>query len=79
MPPLGHGWLLRSAPAWERIGASTSLPFAGVHVVEATKQVVRAQPVKRERIRLIPSLEPSLVPSPTPLQGDEPNAPPLLR
>lgn len=79
VPPLAQGWLLRSAPAWERIGAATSLPFAGVHVVEATKQVVRAQPVKRERIRLIPSLEPSLVPSPTPLQADRPDAPPVLR
>ncbi|NEX00150.1 methyltransferase type 11, partial [Rhodopseudomonas sp. BR0G17] len=76
VPPLSQSWLLRSASAWERIGGATSLPLAGVHVVEATKQVVRAQPVKRERIRLIPSLEPSLVPSPTPLQAGEPDAPP---
>jgi SAM-dependent methyltransferase len=64
MPPIPQGWLLRSAPAWERIGATMSLPFAGVHVVEATKQVYRAIPVRRERTRLIPALDPALVPSP---------------
>jgi hypothetical protein len=41
------------------------LPFAGVHIVEATKQVYRAIPAGRERTRLIPSLEPVLVPSST--------------
>jgi SAM-dependent methyltransferase len=72
MPPLAQGWLLRSAPAWERIGAAASLPFAGVHVVEATKQVVRPLPAKREFTRLIPSLEPSLVPSP--MQAEDPDS-----
>lgn len=71
VPPLPQSWLLRSAPAWERIGGATSLPLAGVHIVEATKQVVRPLPVKSERTRLIPSLEPSLVPSPTPLQAGD--------
>jgi hypothetical protein len=32
--------------------------------VEATKQVYRAIPAHRERTRLIPALEPALVPSP---------------
>ena len=63
MPPLGRGWFLQSAPAWERIGAALSLPFAGVHIVESSKQVSRSLPVRRERTRLIPSLEPALVPS----------------
>jgi len=49
--------------AWERVGAALSLPFAGVHIVEATKQVYRAIPAHRERTRLIPALEPVLVPS----------------
>ena len=57
------GWFLRSAMAWERVGAALSLPFAGVHIVEATKQVYRAIPAHRERTRLIPALEPVLVPS----------------
>jgi len=63
MPPVAGGWFLRSAMAWERVGAALSLPFAGVHIVEATKQVYRAIPAKRERTRLIPALEPVLVPS----------------
>jgi len=37
------------------------LPVAGVHIVEATKQVYRAIPAKRTR--LIPALQPVLVPS----------------
>jgi hypothetical protein len=41
------------------------LPFAGVHIVEATKQVYRALPAHRERARLIPSLQPVLVPAPS--------------
>ena len=63
MPPLAAGWFLRSAVAWERVGAAMSLPFAGVHIVEATKQVYRAIPAHRERTRLIPALPPVLVPS----------------
>src|ERR1700751_1090384 len=63
MPPVAAGWFLRSAFAWERVGATMSLPVAGVHIVEATKQVYRAIPAKRERTRLIPALEPVLVPS----------------
>ena len=65
LPPVGNSWFLRSAMAWERVGAALSLPFAGVHIVEATKQVYRAIPAGRERARLIPSLEPVLVPSST--------------
>jgi SAM-dependent methyltransferase len=63
MPPVKGGWLLSSALAWERVGAALSLPFAGVHIVEATKQVYRAIPAHRERTRLIPALQPALVPS----------------
>jgi SAM-dependent methyltransferase len=69
MPPVAGGWFLRSALAWERVGATLSLPFAGVHIVEATKQVYRAIPAKRERTRLIPALEPVLVPSSTATRG----------
>jgi SAM-dependent methyltransferase len=65
MPPYSGRWVLKSAQMWERAGAALSLPFAGVHIVEATKQVYRAIPAKRERARLIPSLKPVLVPSST--------------
>ena len=64
VPPIGRGWFLRSSVAWERTGATISAPFAGVHIVEATKQVYRAIPVRRERRRLMPALEPALAPSP---------------
>ena len=64
VPPIGRGWFLRSAVAWERAGATISAPFAGVHIVEATKQVYRAVPVRREKRRLVPALEPALAPSP---------------
>jgi SAM-dependent methyltransferase len=69
MPPYAGRWVLKSAQMWERAGAALSLPFAGVHIVEATKQVYRAIPAKRERARLIPSLKPVLVPSSTVTRG----------
>ncbi len=64
VPPISRGWFLRSAAAWERAGATISAPFAGVHIVEATKQVYRAIPARRERRRLMPALKPVLAPSP---------------
>jgi SAM-dependent methyltransferase len=64
VPPISSSWFLRSAPAWERTGASLSAPFAGVHIVEATKQVYRAIPARREKRRLVPALKPVLAPSP---------------
>ena len=65
VPPIARGWFLRSAVAWERTGATISAPFAGVHIVEATKQVYRAIPARRERsAALVPALEPALAPSP---------------
>ena len=75
VPPISRGWFLRSAVAWERTGATISAPFAGVHIVEATKQVYRATPARRERRRLVPVLKPVLAPSPgaaalSPLQPD---------
>ena len=64
VPPIHYGWFLRSAVAWERTGTNVSSPFAGVHIVEATKQVYRAIPAKRARRRLVPVLKPVLAPSP---------------
>ena len=64
VPPVARGWFLRSAVAWERVGSVVAAPFAGVHLVEATKQVYRAIPARRERARLVPALEPALAPSP---------------
>ncbi len=65
VPPIERRWFLRSAAAWERTGATMSAPFAGVHLVEATKQVYRAIPVRKKFVpNLKPVLEPVLAPSP---------------
>src|SRR5579862_2742787 len=64
VPPIERGWFLRSAGAWERTGSTLSAPFAGVHLVEATKQVYRAIPARRERRQIVPALKPALAPSP---------------
>jgi SAM-dependent methyltransferase len=64
VPPFEGSLFLRSAMAWERAGTMLASPFAGVHIVEATKQVYRAIPARRERRRLVPALEPVLAPSP---------------
>ena len=65
LPPINRRLILEIAPLIERIGASLSLPFAGVHVIEATKQVYRPVPV-RKALRSLPRLQPVLVPSPQP-------------
>ncbi len=62
MPPIQRKFFLRTALAWERIGASLSLPFSGVYIIEATKQVYRpALSGRSARIRNL--LQPALVPS----------------
>src|SRR4029077_15468209 len=63
VPPVKRGWLLRSAVAWERAGATISAPFAGVHIVEATQQVSRAISALRKKRQLVPALKPALAPS----------------
>ena len=50
MPPMQRGWVLRSAVVLERIGARLALPFPGVHIVEASKQVFRPIPVRTRRV-----------------------------
>jgi SAM-dependent methyltransferase len=62
-PPIDRRFVIRSAPTIERVGAALALPFAGVHVVEAIKQVhrpvgVHAIPVAR-RVMVSRALAPS--------------------
>ena len=64
VPPVSRGWFLRSAVAWERTGATLSAPFAGVYLVDASKQVYRPVSKRKEKRRLVPALEPALAPSP---------------
>ena len=55
MPPFNWGVLLRSAVAWERLGAVLWPAFSGVIIVEATKQIYAgtAEPSpERARARL---------------------------
>jgi SAM-dependent methyltransferase len=61
VPPLRNRVLLRSAIAWERVGIGFSLPFAGLHVVEATKQLYRAVTVRpaRRAARVAPVFAPA--------------------
>lgn len=61
LPPIGHSLVVRSAPAFERVGAQLALPGAGVLVVEATKQLYRPVGLRRAIRRMAP-LQPVLVP-----------------
>ena len=62
VPPL-PGWaFLRAALIWERVGAGLALPFAGVHVVEAAKQLYR--PLAVRSLRRAERLAPIFAPAP---------------
>jgi SAM-dependent methyltransferase len=62
VPPVRRWFLLKTARSWDRVGRALNLPFAGVHVVEATKQMFR--PVTAKRLaRALPQAEPALVPA----------------
>lgn len=62
-PPFKARFFLRAAPALERLGALTGFPFAGVHIVEATKQLYRPVTVRRVLRRQPLALNPALAPS----------------
>ncbi|MEH3145765.1 MAG: class I SAM-dependent methyltransferase [Methylobacterium frigidaeris] len=67
VPPIESWLTLRTAAAWERLGTGLSLPFAGLHVIEATKQLYRPVTVQARRAaRLAPRV---LVPAPAPVPG----------
>lgn len=68
VPPVRRGWVLRSAVVWERVGGRLALPFAGVHIVEASKQVFRPIPVRTRRVAA-PRFQPVLIPSPAPRES----------
>jgi SAM-dependent methyltransferase len=71
IPPTRSPWLLRSAAAWERMGQTWCPRFAGVHLVEAGKQLYAASPRRAAERRR----RPLVVPVPRPLsayQGERP-------
>lgn len=51
LPPTASRMLLRSAPALERLGQRWFQTFAGVNVVEATKQIYAATPSRATKRR----------------------------
>ena len=64
MPPFAGRFLLRLAAFFERLGGRFSLPGAGVHIVQATKQVYRPIGVRRAVRQVVRPLEPVLAPVP---------------
>lgn len=62
VPPFAQPFLLRFAPAFERLGGRLMLPGAGVHFVEATKQLYRPVGVGTGVRRHLPRLEPVALP-----------------
>lgn len=61
VPPINRGFLRRSATWWERAGLWLWPGFAGVIIVEATKQVYAVVDGRRER-KLATRLRPTLAP-----------------
>ncbi len=62
-PPFRRRFFINSAPAIERVGAAIGIPFAGVQIVEATKQVYRPVGVRRLARREVVALQPRLAPT----------------
>lgn len=69
VPPLASGLVLRGAGFWERCGERLSLPFAGLHVVEAARYTPR--PVMVRERRRVP--RPSPILDPVPASYDAPS------
>ncbi|MDO9442932.1 MAG: methyltransferase domain-containing protein [Beijerinckiaceae bacterium] len=65
VPPFARPFFLKAAPVFEAIGVKLALPGAGLHLVEATKQLYRPVPARRAARRLR-RLEPTLAPSAVP-------------
>lgn len=63
-PPFARPAFLRLASAFEKVGARLALPGAGVHVIEATKQVYRLVGARKATRRALPQMEPALAPTP---------------
>jgi hypothetical protein len=64
-PPLRMKALLGSGVAWERVGRALWPAFAGVIIVEATKQLYQGVPARAvTRRRLQRALRPALIPPP---------------
>ncbi len=61
VPPLRGPWLA-SGTTWERVGCTLWPAFAGVIIVEATKQLYQGAAVRDRRSRFRSALRPALIP-----------------
>lgn len=73
-PPFQSRFFINWGPAIERVGAALGLPFAGVQIVEATKQVYRPVTVRRVARRPLVALAPALAPTANRDAPGEPSA-----
>jgi SAM-dependent methyltransferase len=62
-PPIQRPFMMKSATTLERVGRAVGLPFAGVHIVEAIKQVPRRVEVRALARTRLPPLKPVLASS----------------
>jgi SAM-dependent methyltransferase len=62
-PPIKRPFMMRSATTIERVGGAVGLPFAGVHIVEAIKQVPRRVQVRAVARTRLPPLKAALASS----------------
>jgi len=62
VPPLRRRAWFGTGAAWERVGLTLWPAFAGVIIVEATKQLHQGIPAREGKERLKPSLRPALIP-----------------
>lgn len=62
VPPIRRRLWVRTGSAWERIGTTLWPGFAGVIIVEATKQLYQGIPARRQGRARQPVLRPALIP-----------------
>jgi SAM-dependent methyltransferase len=62
VPPFRYRPWLRTGTAWESVGRVLWPAFAGVIIVEATKQLYQGIPARQRAARLKPALRPVLIP-----------------
>jgi SAM-dependent methyltransferase len=62
VPPFRRRPLVRSGSVWEKIGTTLWPAFAGVIIVEATKQLYQGIPARRQAQKLEPAFQPALIP-----------------